>query len=99
LLAPCRVEGFGLTVLEAMAEALPVIAVAAGGHLETVGSVTGCRLHPPGDSTSAGALLRELARDPVARDDYGSDLQRVQRTHFTPDHQARQTAAVYREVV
>ncbi|TQM63988.1 glycosyltransferase family 4 protein [Humibacillus xanthopallidus] len=99
LLAPCRVEGLGLTVLEAMAEALPVVAVAAGGHLETVGSVPGAALHPAGDADAAGSLLAELARDPAARDAYGAALQRAQRERFTPEHQALETAAVYREVI
>ena len=99
LLAPCRVEGLGLTVLEAMAEALPVVAVGAGGHLETVGSVAGAALHPAGDSAAAATLLASLARDPQARDVYGSALQQAQRDRFTPEHQAAETAAVYREVI
>jgi glycosyltransferase involved in cell wall biosynthesis len=99
LLAPCRVEGLGLTVLEAMAEALPVVAVGAGGHLETVGSVPGAALHPAGDADAAGSLLSALALDPEARDAYGSALQRAQRERFTPEHQASETAAVYREVI
>ncbi|MCU1536366.1 MAG: hypothetical protein JWP82_717 [Humibacillus sp.] len=99
LLAPCRVEGLGLTVLEAMAEALPIVAVAAGGHLETVGSVAGARLHAPGDDVEAGALVRELALDPTARDAYGASLQQAQRERFTPEHQAELTAAVYGRVV
>jgi glycosyltransferase involved in cell wall biosynthesis len=99
LLAPCRVEGLGLTVLEAMAEALPVVAVGAGGHLETVGSVAGAALHPAGDSAAAATLLASLALDPEARDAYGSALQQAQRDRFTPEHQAAETAAVYREVV
>jgi glycosyltransferase involved in cell wall biosynthesis len=99
LLAPCRIEGLGLTVLEAMAAALPVVAVGAGGHLETVGAVAGAALHPPGDVLRAGGLLAALAADPRRRDAYASALQAVQRDSFTPEHQAQQTAAVYREVV
>jgi len=99
LLAPCRVEGLGLAVLEGMAEALPVVAVGAGGHLETVGSVPGAALHAPGDAEAAGSMLATLALDPAARDAYGAALQRAQRERFTPEHQARETAAVYREVV
>jgi glycosyltransferase involved in cell wall biosynthesis len=99
LLAPCRVEGLGLTVLEAMAEALPVVAAGAGGHLETVGSVPGAALHPGGDADTAGSLLAALAIDPAARDAYGAALQRAQRERFTPEHQARETSAVYREVI
>lgn len=99
LLAPCRVEGLGLTVLEAMAEALPVVAVGAGGHLETVGSVPGAALHPAGDTAVASSLLATLAHDAAGRDAYGMALQQAQREHFTPEHQALETAAVYREVI
>ena len=99
LLGPCRIEGLGLTVLEAMAAALPVVAVGAGGHLETVGAVVGAALHPPGDADRAGELLRELAEQPERRDGYGAALQAVQRDRFTPAHQAQETAAVYRGVV
>ncbi|GAA3711747.1 glycosyltransferase family 4 protein [Terrabacter ginsenosidimutans] len=99
LLAPCQIEGLGLTVLEAMAAALPVVAVGAGGHLETVGAVASAALHPAGDAERAGELLAQLTSDPDRRDAYAAELQRVQRAHFTPQHQAHETAAVYRGVV
>lgn len=99
LLAPCHIEGLGLTVLEAMASALPVVAVGAGGHLETVGAVAGAALHPPGDWAGAGQLLADLVGDTDRRDTYGAALQRAQRSHFTPAHQAMETAAVYRDVL
>jgi glycosyltransferase involved in cell wall biosynthesis len=98
LLAPCRIEGLGLTVLEAMAAALPVVAVGAGGHLETVGRVADSAMHPSGDARRAAELLAGLAADPVHRDAYAAELQRVQRECFTPEHQARETAAVYAAV-
>ncbi len=99
LLAPCRIEGLGLSVLEAMAVALPVVAVAAGGHLETVGMAEGAALHPPGDVIRAGALLARLAADPHERDAYGGRLQSLQREQFTPARQAESTEAVYRSVL
>ena len=82
-----------------MAAALPVVAVGAAGHLETVGAVAGAALHPPGDADRAGELLRELVGHPGRRDGYAAALQRVQRDRFTPAHQAQETAAVYRGVV
>jgi glycosyltransferase involved in cell wall biosynthesis len=98
LLAPCRIEGLGLTVLEAMAAALPVVAVGAGGHIETVGSVTSPAMHPAGDASRAAELLMGLAVDTARRDAYAIELQRVQRERFTPQHQARETADVYAAV-
>jgi glycosyltransferase involved in cell wall biosynthesis len=99
LLAPCGIEGLGLTVLESMASALPVVAVGAGGHLETVGSVADPALHAPGDVARAAELLTRLAADGDRRDAYAARLQAAQRTRFTPAHQARATAAVYESVV
>ncbi|GAB3880212.1 hypothetical protein GCM10028802_23530 [Terrabacter terrigena] len=99
LLAPCRIEGLGLTVLEAMAAGLPVVAVAAGGHLETVGMAPDAALHPPGDAVRAGQLLAGLAADPARRDAYAARLARIQRDRFTPAHQADETEAVYRSVL
>ena len=99
LLAPCEVEGLGLSVLEAMAHGLPVVASRAGAHPETVGRADGARLYAPGDWRQAGHLLSGLARDPSARERYGAQLALVQQTCFTPEAQASATDAVYREVL
>lgn len=60
LLAPAPGEPFGLSVVEAMAAGVPVVAAAAGGHLETVGRLTEARMFPPGDADTAAAALRSL---------------------------------------
>jgi glycosyltransferase involved in cell wall biosynthesis len=92
-------EAYGLSVLEAMATGLPVVATGAGGHLETVGSVEDAALFPPGDAAAAGRLLAELAADPRRRDAYGKALQEAQRTRFTLEAQVAATDAVYRSVL
>jgi glycosyltransferase involved in cell wall biosynthesis len=98
LVAPCDREALGLTVVEAMAHALPVVASAAGGHLETLGPVEGAAMFEPGDVAGAAELLRALAHDPEERAAYGRALQRRQREHFTLRTQAEGTEAVYRGV-
>lgn len=95
LLAPCDIEGLGLTVLEAMAVALPVVLAGAGAHLELVEDVPDAALFRPDDIEQAGALLAVLADDPSRRDRYGSQLQQAQRTHFTLAAQGEATQQLY----
>ncbi len=83
LLAPAPAEPCGLSVLEAMAHALPVVASAAGGHLETVGAVPGAAMFPPGDAAGAARELVRLAADDAVRRAYGEALQRWQRAELS----------------
>ncbi len=99
LLAPNPAEHLGLSVVEAMAAGLPVVAAGAAGHLETVGLVPSATLYPPGDLDAAGAVLAELAADPAARAAYAEAARAVQREHFTLERQVEQTDAVYRRVL
>lgn len=99
LIAPCEAEGLGLTVLEAMAVGLPVVAVGSGGHLETVGLAAEPALYEPGDESAAAHLLAQYASDERRRDRLGAELQQLQRKDFTLQAQARATDAVYRSVL
>jgi glycosyltransferase involved in cell wall biosynthesis len=65
LLAPATAEPFGLSVVEAMAAGVPVVACAGGGHLETVGRVPAAPSFQPGDAGGAAAGLRSLLDDAV----------------------------------
>ena len=113
LLAPCEVEGLGLSVLEAMAAGLPVLAAASGGHLETLAGLDAQALYPvttgdvpgdapgdaPGGIAAAAHRLAALAADAPRRDAYAQQARQAQRLRFTPTAQARQTHAVYEEVL
>jgi glycosyltransferase involved in cell wall biosynthesis len=92
-------EAFGLSVVEAMARGLPVVAAGSGAHLETVGSVPGAGLYRPGDAADAARVLGALASSEQEREEYGARLQVAQRERFTVAQQARRTEAVYREVL
>nr|WP_243847433.1 glycosyltransferase family 4 protein [Microbacterium ulmi] len=99
LLAPTRVEGLGLSVIEAMAHGLPVVATDAGGHRETVGPVAEAALYPAGDAAAAAEELDRLVADAALRGRYGAALRDRQRTEFTIDAQITRTLDVYRRIV
>ncbi len=67
LVAPSRSETYGMTVTEALAHGLPVIATAVGGLPEALGSTadgTGPgRLIPPGDPAALAAALGDWLGD------------------------------------
>jgi glycosyltransferase involved in cell wall biosynthesis len=67
LVAPSRSETYGMTVTEALAHGVPVIAADVGGLPEALGSAADGtrpgRLVPPGDPAALAAALREWLGD------------------------------------
>ncbi|MEG3614414.1 glycosyltransferase family 4 protein [Isoptericola haloaureus] len=98
LLAPCPVEGLGLSVLEAMAAGLPVVAADAGGHRELLRGLDPDVLCPPDDAAAAGRALGALAASPARRDATAAEARDRQRRLFSPDVQAETTVRTYRDV-
>ena len=66
LIAPCPVEGLGLTLLEAMAGGLPVVAAGAAGHLDVLAGLDSRAMFPPND-VGCGGPQPALARRRRAR--------------------------------
>lgn len=91
-------EPFGLTVVEAMASARPVVATAAGGPLDTVvDGVTG-RLVPAGDPPSLAAAVLEIIDDPRSAARMGEAGRSRALERFTIARLVAELSAVFDEV-
>jgi len=99
LLATTPAEGFGLTVVEAMATATPVVAAAGGANVETAGGVADPALFPPGDAAACAALLRRLAHDPERRRALGARLRARYEAEYTIERHVDRLEALYAEVL
>jgi glycosyltransferase involved in cell wall biosynthesis len=75
-------EGMPMSVLEAMAAGLPVVASAVGGVPEVVVSGDTGLLVPPGDPATLAAALERLADDPVLRLRLGNAGRHRAEQHF-----------------
>src|SRR5207248_1152358 len=78
VLATTPVEAFGLAVVEAMSAGVPVVAVDAGAHRETLGLVAGAALYPVADLDGGASLLRGLAADHDRRRELGQAERKTQ---------------------
>jgi L-malate glycosyltransferase len=90
-------EGVSLTILEAMAAGLPVVATRVGGTPEVVDDVCG-RLVPARDPRALARALEELAAAPELRRTLGSAARRRVESRFTIARMVEDYANVYREV-
>lgn len=82
-------EALGVSVLEAMAAGLPVVAGRSGGVTETVRDGETGVFFEPGDVTAHAAALVRLSRQPRLRQQLGAaGWQRV-RDHFSTQQEAR----------
>jgi mannosyltransferase len=94
-----RNEGFGLTLIEAMAVAAALVASRAGAaELVVEDGVTGM-LTPPGDVDALAAALEPLMRDPAACAVIGGRGRQRVVEKFSLDAEANRIAEVYRTLV
>lgn len=97
-LAPSLWEGFGLVLLEAMAQQTPIIGSAVSAIPEVIADGETGLLVPPRDSNALATALRTLLRDPALRQHMGLLGRDRLETHFSAERMADETAALYREL-
>jgi glycosyltransferase involved in cell wall biosynthesis len=97
LLAPGPEDSFGLSVVEAMAHGIPVVAARGGANLETVGN-DGV-LFAPGDGAAAAEALRRLSRDRSLRLRVGTGLRERQQRMFSVARHVERLEVLYRQVI
>lgn len=87
-------ENFPISMLEAMAARLPIVATTVGGVPECVVDGETGRLLPPKDAVALGEAIAHLALSDAQRRAWGVAGQRRQQRHFSADSQMPKIEAV-----
>lgn len=95
---PSLEEGFGIALLEAMAQGLPAVASDVGGIPELVERGATGWLVPPGDDEALALALLESLRMPSASRRMGEAARRAA-GRFSAEAMALQTAILYEELM
>ncbi len=95
VVSTCRYEPSGTTSLQAMACGTPVVAPAAGGHVDAVVDGTTGILIPPGRPAQVAQRIRQLLAHPMLIEAYGVAAADRARSRYSWDRIAAETLAVY----
>ncbi|MDT0497106.1 glycosyltransferase [Algiphilus sp. W345] len=96
---PALMEGLGVTLLQAAAAGVPVIACRAGGMPEAVHDGVNGILVPPGEVDPLREALARLLDDAALRQRYAEAGRRLADTEFSIAAMAEGTLAAYRAVL
>jgi glycosyltransferase involved in cell wall biosynthesis len=80
---PALMEGLGISLLQAAAAGVPIVAVAAGGMPEVVRDGVNGLLVPPADSPALAAAINRLLADPGLRRRFGAAGKELVREKFS----------------
>ncbi len=92
-------ESKGISVLEALANAVPVVLPAHGAFPEYIAETGGGLLCAPEDPAPLAAAIAELIRDPVRAEQLGQTGEQSIRRGFTADRMAAEQRALYQRLV
>jgi glycosyltransferase involved in cell wall biosynthesis len=96
---PARMEGLGVSLLQAACAGVPIIASRAGGIPEAVRDGENGLLVPPGDVTALREAIDTLLSDPARRRMLGARGQALMAREFSIDAMVEGNIAVYRELL
>jgi glycosyltransferase involved in cell wall biosynthesis len=99
MLLPSLREGFGLVILEANAQHVPVIASAVSAIPEVIADGETGLLVPPQDSGALAQALEHLLDDPPLRRHMGLMGRDRLETDFSADRMTDETIAFYAELL
>ena len=94
-----RSEPFGLSIVEAMAAGLPVVATASEGASEIIEDGHSGKLVPVDDPESLAQAIIDLLDDSTERSRLGRNAQLAAQQHFSVARMARDTEQVYQAVL
>ncbi len=97
--SPARSEPFGLSIIEAMAGGVAVVASRSEGAREIIEDKQTGRLVPIGDAQELAEAISELLSDRKERDRLSRNAQRVVRERFSLERMLDSTEQVYRDVL
>lgn len=95
---PAFMEGLGVSLLQAAACGIPIVAGRAGGIPEIVRSGLNGELVDPGDVAGLALAINNLLSDPVLRQQYGTAGRRLVEAQFSIPAMVAGNLAVYRRV-
>lgn len=92
-------EGIPVTVIEAMAAGVPVVATKVGGLPELVTHSISGYLTPPGDASQLAEAVLELAADPTKRAQFANRAKSDARTKFSQAKMMGSYASTYEDML
>lgn len=96
---PSREEGLGITILEAMASGVPVVASAVGGVPEVIKNEETGLLVPPGHSDSLAEAIKKLTADRQLAGEVSSRARELVLERFKVSDMADGIESVYSRVI
>jgi L-malate glycosyltransferase len=99
LVSASRSEAFGLSIVEAMAVGVPIIATATAGAREIITDNETGRLVPVGDFHEMAAAIERLLRNGEERQRLASNARNLAVRRYSLERMVSETEAVYRDAL